>query len=59
LPWKPTVSFIGQQKTSYTAGTLCAIAPKLVKNKNLKKWLDIIKNMVYYEIKPLKEVKNG
>jgi hypothetical protein len=29
-PWKPTVSFIGLAKTSYTAGTLCAIFLKLI-----------------------------
>jgi hypothetical protein len=29
-PWKPTVSFIGLAKTSYTDGTLCAIALKFV-----------------------------
>jgi hypothetical protein len=36
-PWKHTVSFIGLAKTSYTAGTLCAIFfeffPKIDKNK--------------------------
>jgi hypothetical protein len=29
-PWKPSVSFIGLAKTSYTAGTLCAMCPKIV-----------------------------
>jgi hypothetical protein len=28
-PWKPTVSFIGLAKTSYTAGTLYAIFLKI------------------------------
>jgi hypothetical protein len=29
-PWKPTVSFIGLAKTSYTPGTLGAIFPRTV-----------------------------
>jgi hypothetical protein len=32
-PWKPTVSFIGLAKTSYTAGTLGAIWPNVVDKK--------------------------
>jgi hypothetical protein len=27
--WKPTVSFIGLAKTSYTAGTLCEMGAKI------------------------------
>jgi SAM-dependent methyltransferase len=40
--WKPTVSFIATAKTSYTAGTLCAIGPKIgrkIYEKNTKKHL--------------------
>jgi hypothetical protein len=31
-PWKPTVSFVGLAKTSYTPGTLCAIKPEIYKS---------------------------
>jgi hypothetical protein len=36
-PWKPTVSFIGLAKTSYTAGTLGAILPGIFVKK-IKKY---------------------
>jgi hypothetical protein len=34
--------FIAAVKTSHTTGTLCAIAPKLVKNNGIKNYCNII-----------------